>query len=114
MVVNTLNLLPSLDPEEGRLYNDFILSRLSEAAYAMVIRMLDPKNYEWQAESTKRHRAQGKAEGEVGLLLKMLTLRVGALPDGIEAHLIAATAAQRAVMAERLLTASTLDEVLGA
>jgi hypothetical protein len=57
--------------------------------------------------------ARGKARGKAELLLRQLTLRFGTLPDEANARLTAATSEELDLLAERVLTASTVDEVLG-
>jgi len=60
-------------------------------------------------EGEIRGRAQGKAE----LLLRQLTRRFGALPESASARLTAATSDELDLLAERVLTATTIEEVLG-
>ena len=55
---------------------------------------------------------EGKAEGKAELLLKLLAIRFGPLPEPTRARITAATTEQIDTWAERMLTASTLDEVL--
>jgi predicted transposase/invertase (TIGR01784 family) len=57
-------------------------------------------------------RAEGLAEGEAKLLLKLLGLRFGPLSDLTRARVEAATVAQLELWGERLLGATTLDDVL--
>lgn len=57
---------------------------------------------------------KGLATGARNVLVKLLRKRFGALPVATEARIQAADAAQLDVWADRVLTASTLDEVLGA
>jgi predicted transposase/invertase (TIGR01784 family) len=57
-------------------------------------------------------RQEGRAEGEARLLLKMLGLRFGPLSDTTRARVESATIEQLDTWAERILTATTPDDVL--
>ncbi len=54
---------------------------------------------------------QGRTEGQVALLSRLLTLRFGAVPEGAQAAIRAASPAELDRLAERVLSAATLDEV---
>ena len=70
------------------------------------------KYFEYQSNVVKRHVAQGKREGRVQLILKLLTLRFGTLSTDDEAQVKNAAEHQLDVFAERVLTAPTLRHVL--
>ena len=55
----------------------------------------------------------GRREGEIAVLLRLLGQRFGALPAAVVASLQAATPSELDRMATRVLTASTLEEVVG-
>jgi predicted transposase YdaD len=61
-------------------------------------------------------RAEGEAKGEVKgrieLVLKLLTLRFGPLSGSVDARVRAASIAELDSIAERVLSASSLDDVL--
>ena len=59
-------------------------------------------------------REQGHEQGERTILLKQLRLRFGELSEAVTAHVQAATSTQIERWAELVLTARTLDGVLGA
>jgi hypothetical protein len=69
--------------------------------------------YQYQSDFARRYFAQGKAEGRVELTLKLLTWRFGPLPDTVRTRVRGAQDAQLDVVAERMLTAQTLEEALG-
>jgi Domain of unknown function (DUF4351) len=69
--------------------------------------------YEYQSDFARRYVAQGKAEGRVELTLKLLAWRFGPLPDTVRTRVRGAQDAQLDVVAERMLTAQTLEEALG-
>jgi hypothetical protein len=66
-----------------------------------------------QSDFARRYVAQGKAEGRVELILELLALRFGLLDDAVQTHVRRAQDAQLDAVAERVLTAQTLDEALG-
>ncbi len=61
-----------------------------------------------------RLREEGRQKGERKLLLKLLTLRFGKLPEAALARVNAAGVEQLEAWAERVLTALTLAEVIEA
>ena len=77
-----------LDDERRRMYLDLVLKSLSEAAQTE-LRAMDPAKYEYQSDFAKQYiglgRAEGRAEGELHgrapLLQRLLTRRIGQLPD---------------------------------
>ena len=106
-----------LDEDRSRLYFDLVLSSLSEAA-RRALQTMDPAKYEYQSEFAKRYLAQGKtegrAEGRVALLLRQLSLRFGPLTEETRARISASSLDELDAIGERLLTAATLEESLGA
>jgi hypothetical protein len=109
----------TLDVERSKLYCDLILNSLSEAAARALITM-DARKYEYQSEFARRYVAQGRAEGieqgelhgRAALVVRLLTLRFGALTDAAQEHVRCASISELDAMGERLLTAQTLNEVL--
>lgn len=63
------------------------------------------------AEGKKQGRVEGRADGQRSLLGKQLKLKFGPLGAAVEERLASATPAQLGRWAERVLTASTLDEI---
>jgi predicted transposase YdaD len=112
-----------LDEERSRLYFDLVLHALSEAA-RRALQTMDPAKYEYQSDFARRYvaqgrqegrqegRAEGRTEGRADLLTRQLTLRFGPLPDAAHAQLASASIEQLDAMGERLLSASSLQEVL--
>jgi predicted transposase YdaD len=56
--------------------------------------------------------AEGRQEGEVMMLLRLLEQRFGVVPDSIRSRLKKADMDTLLVWSERVLTCTTLDEVL--
>ena len=98
----------NLDEDRARLYCDLILHSLSEAA-RRAFQIMDMSKYEYQSDFARRYVAQGKAE----IVLRLLTLRFGQLDDAAKARIAAASRTDLDAVAERLLTAQTLQEALG-
>ena len=77
--------------------------------------------YEYQSDFARRYFGQGKAEGlvegrvegRVELTLKLLAWRFGPLPDRVRTRVRGAQDAQLDAVAERMLTAQTLEQALG-
>ncbi len=63
-------------------------------------------------EGRKEGRKEGRQEGEVMMLLRLLEQRFGAVPDSIRSRLKQADMDTLLVWSERVLTCTTLDEVL--
>ena len=97
-----------LDAERSTLYCDLVLYSLPEAA-RRALQAMDASKYEYQSEFARRYFAQGRVE----IVLKQLATRYGALSAVIAARVRDASAADLDGIAERVLTAGTLDEALG-
>lgn len=105
-----------LDEDRSRLYFDLILSSFSEAA-RRALRTMDPAKYEYQSDFAKRYVAQGimqgRTEGRVALVIRLLALRFGPLTDEVQNQIASASIDELDAIGERLLTAQTLQEALG-
>jgi hypothetical protein len=73
--------------------------------------------FEYQSDFARRYygqgKAEGKAEGRVEIVLKLLALRFGPVSEAVQACVHRAQEAQLDAVVERVLTAQTLEEVLG-
>ena len=69
---------------------------------------------EGEARGEARGKAQGKAEGKREILLLQLRQRFGRLPAAVVARIDKAESAALDAWSSRVLTATSLDEVLGA
>lgn len=113
-----------LDADRSTLYFDLVLVSLSEAARNL-LQAMDPAKYQYQSEFAKRYLSQGKAEGraegeakgrvegKAEVVVKLLTLRFGPLPETVVQQVRSASIEELDRFAERVLSAKTLDEVLG-
>lgn len=113
-----------LDTPEGRMYCDLILASMSEAARRK-LQAMDPETYEYQSEFAKRYVAQGERKGReegtregelrgrVELVIRLLTVRFGPLPDDVPVYLSGASLEELDTIGERLLSARTVNEALG-
>ena len=106
-----------LDAERSTLYFDLVAASLSEAA-RKALQSMDPAKYEYQSEFARRYIAKGeepraKPRGRTELLLQLLALRFGRLSEDVVARVRTASSAQLDRFAERVLSAKTIDDVLG-
>lgn len=105
-----------LDGDRCRLYSDLIVTSLSEAA-RRELKSMDPAKYEYQSDIAKHWDAHGKAlgrvEGTANVILKLLTLRFGALSDEVQSFVRRADISSLDAMSERVLSAETLAQALG-
>jgi hypothetical protein len=72
--------------------------------------------YEYKSDFARQYVAQGreegKAEGRVEIVLKLLTLRFGPLSEAVQTRVCGAPDAQLYAVAERLISVQTLEEAL--
>jgi hypothetical protein len=113
-----------LDAERSTLYCDLILHSLPEAA-RRALQAMDASKYQYQSEFAQRYfgqgkaagviegRTEGRAEGRVEIILKQLATRYGAVSAAVEAHVRTAGNTELDRVAERVLTARTVEEALG-
>jgi len=106
-----------LDEDRSRLYFDLVLNSLSEAA-RRALQDMNPATYEYQSDFCRGLFAQGCAEGErsgrAALIVRQLTLRFGPLGTEVQGRIAAASIPEMDALAERLLTARTVQEALAA
>jgi Domain of unknown function (DUF4351) len=107
-----------IDAERSRLYIDLILRSLPKnVSGELEVTMGGSLGFEYQSDFARHYygqgKAEGKAEGRVEIVLKLLALRFGPLSEAVRACVHRAQEAQLDAMVERVLTAQTLEEVLG-
>jgi hypothetical protein len=108
-----------LDAERSMLYFDLVMHSLPEAA-RRALQAMDASKYEYQSEFARRYYGQGEADGVsegkaavAEIVLKLLATRYGALPPAIAARVQSASTADLDGIAQRVLTAKTLEDALG-
>jgi predicted transposase YdaD len=94
-----------------------VMGRLMEAAgeeaTEELMSVADMLREEGRKEGEQKGRKEGEQKGERKILIKQLRLRFGDLSDAVVARIRAAGPRQIERWAERVLTARSLDEVLG-
>ena len=102
-----------IDAERSRLYLDLILISLSTSIPKALEDTMNSLGYEYQSDFARRYFTQGKTEGRMEVILKQLSSRFGPLPDKIQTCVRGAQEAQLDALAERILTAQTLEQAVG-
>jgi uncharacterized protein DUF4351 len=92
----------------GQLDSSGMISLLENAPEALEATM-NSLGFEYQSPFARRYVAEGRVE----IILKLLALRFGPLPDTAQTRVRSAQDAQLDAVAERVLTAQTLEETLG-
>lgn len=105
-----------LDDDRSKLYVDLVLNALSHAARRELLTM-NPAKYEYQSDFAKRYVAQGRLEGQLegqkAFAIKLLAQRFGSLTDAARNKVAGASMEELDAIAERLLTATSLQDALG-
>ena len=117
-----------IDVERSSLYLDLILISLAQNAPEAFEATMNSLGYEYQSDFARRYygqgkaegqmegwakgKAEGKAEGRIEIILKLLALRFGPLTEVAQARVRGAQDAQLDAVAERMLTAKTLEEAV--
>jgi hypothetical protein len=101
-----------LDADRSKIYLDLIMISLGEAARQALSNM-HARTYEYQSDFARHYIAEGVAEGRVEMIVRMLTRRFGALDESVQARVQRASKAELESIADRLLTAPCLQDVLG-
>ncbi|WP_441292425.1 DUF4351 domain-containing protein [Sorangium sp. KYC3313] len=109
-----LPAIRELDEDRARFYGDLVLNSLDDTARRALEAMV--KGYEYQSDFAKKYvaqgRDQGRLEGERAVLLRQLRARFGELPEAAVVRIEAAEIAALEQWAERVLSATTLADVL--
>ena len=104
-----------LEEDRSKLYFDLIMNSLSEAA-RRALGTMDLTTYEYQSDFAKHYVAQGVAEGEIrgraNLIIRLLTVRFGALSAEMRSQILSLSVAELDLVGERLLSARTLEEAV--
>jgi Domain of unknown function (DUF4351) len=97
-----------LDAERSRLYLDLISLSLSENVRNELVQAMNSLRYEYVSEIIRYYVAKGRVE----IVLKQLTLRFGPLSEAVKTRIRGAPDAHLDAVAERVLSAQTLEEAL--
>ncbi|MDR2215980.1 MAG: DUF4351 domain-containing protein, partial [Nevskiaceae bacterium] len=111
-----LEAVKDFHDERPALYHQLIADAMNEAIQQEFLNM-DLAKYPFKGEMPLHYiavgRKEGRAEGRAALLTRQLQLRFGSLSESARARLASASIEQLDAMGERLLSASTLEEVFG-
>jgi hypothetical protein len=98
--------------DRALLYSDLTMAALSEAARAALEDLMRSEGYEYQSEFARRHRAEGRAEGEARALLTILDVRGLQLSAEQRDRILSATdLAQLEAWLRKAATVSSTDEL---
>jgi hypothetical protein len=79
---------------------------------------MDIRTYEYQSDFARRYvaegRSEGVAEGRAEMIIRILARRFGALDESVQTRVQHAGKTELEAIADRLLTAPSLHEALGA
>lgn len=111
-----LSAVRDLDSDRHLLYPDFIFALLGQVARTALEQLMRIPNYEYQSDFARKYiamgKAEGKAEGQAQMLLKQLRVKGFTVAPELAARVESCgDIAQLDTWAERVLTASTLDDV---
>jgi hypothetical protein len=114
-----------LDRDQGRLYYDYVLSRLSGAARTLLEEIMKTDTYTWQSDFALEHialgkaegiaegKAEGKAEGEARSVLMVLAARGITVPDDLCQRITSCTDLnQLDTWVQRAATITTAEQLL--
>jgi len=101
-----------LDDERSRLYLDLVMNSVSEAVREVLANTMLPFKYEYQSAFAKHYVAEGLTQGRIALITRLLAARFGSLSDEVRGVIAAGSIEELDAIADRLLTAATLQEAL--
>ena len=105
--------LAVLGEERYDRFEDIVMQHLDEEQKKPFVSKADSLLMRGRKEGREEGREEGRREERRALVIRQLTLRFGELPAAVRSRLDAADADQLSTWAERLVTASSLEEVLG-
>ena len=111
-----IEAIKGIDAESSELYLDLILMSIPEGVRRILEATMNSLGFEYQSDFARRYFGQGKEagkiEGRLAIIVKLLATRFGPLADSDRACLESASEAGLDSIAERILTARTLEEAL--
>jgi predicted transposase YdaD len=90
----------------------WLAAQIGPEAEEVYVTTADMLRAEGRAEGEAKGRAEGRAEGAATVLVRQLTRRFGPIPDTVRERIDTATLAQLEAWSDRVLDASTLDDVI--
>lgn len=99
----------AIDAERSKLYLDLILISLVSNSHEVIEATMNSLGFEYQSDFARKYVAQGRLE----IVLKQLASRFGPLTEAVHARVSGADSTLIGTIADRMLTAQTLEEVLG-
>ena len=106
-----IDIYAALDENERIVYRQRYPEEVAEMT-RFAERFLEKGRQEGLEQGLEQGIEQGIGQGEARILLRLLTLKFGPLPDTVQARVESADAETLLRWSERVLTAGTLDEVL--
>jgi hypothetical protein len=104
--------IAALNRDDGKLYDDYARSLLSDAARKLLEEIVAIENYVWKSDFALEHQAKGRAEGEAKALLLMLRARKVCVSDEARDRIMSCTDLQQLERwVERAVTVDTVDEL---
>lgn len=121
IVTTAIAAAGEIDDERGRIYFDLIHSFFKKTPKVLEESMTSVA-FKYQSDFARRYVAQGIAEGKVegrlegrlDIILELLAIRFGPLPESIQTRVRGASTEQMYAVGKQVLTAQTLEEALGA
>jgi predicted transposase YdaD len=92
---------------------EYLVARLPPEGQRLIMGYGEQLIEQGRHEGREEGRQEGLLLGEARVLLKLMRLKFGAVPDEVVARVEAASEAEIEQWAERILTAETLEAVLG-
>ena len=104
-----------LDRDRDAFYTDFIYAGLGEVARTALELIMNKANYEFQSDFARKYFSMGEVKGEAKLLLKQLRFKGFTVSPELAARVESCQDLdQLDLWAERVLTATTLDDIFPA
>lgn len=106
-----ISVTSEADPDNVREFARLIGPAAENVYMTAAEKLAEQGREEGRKEGREEGREAGRKEGQADLLVRQLTLRFGQLPQDVAVRIHAASDAELALWAERVLTAPSLDEV---
>ncbi len=102
-----------LDADRSKLYLDLVMNSVSDAVRkALSETMALPFKYEYQSDFAKHYVAEGRTQGRLAIIQRLLAARFGGLSEDVRERLASSSVEELDAIGDRLLTAASLQEAL--